>query len=120
MANFVVDESKTLTAHWSDDYYHQSPYSDGEVYRKVWIFKEQDSTAQMNLWMARLSSSKRDSLERLLKRRGFTKGLEALLDLPGLWGGLQLGNVRGLLALRCDEVHALYVTPPTESNEYRK
>ena len=54
--------------------------------------------------MARLSDAKQGSLKRLLRRDGFTKGLEALLDFPGLWGGLELGNVRRLLALRCDEV----------------
>jgi hypothetical protein len=85
------------------------------------MFREQGAKAQENLWMARLSGPKQDSLKRLLRRDGFTKGLEALLDLPGLWGGLELGNVRRLLALRCDEVVSLCVVlSPTEADKFRR
>lgn len=116
----ALEEFATLTTRWRDDYYHQTAFSDGEIYCKVWGFREQDAKAQENLWMSRLSAPKQDSLNRLMRRNGFAKALEALFDFPGLWGGLELGNVRRLLAMKCDEVGSSAICFPSQADQFRR
>jgi hypothetical protein len=54
--------------------------------------------------MGQLSLNKQKGLNQLFRREGLTAGLDALLDIPGLWGGLEIGNIETHLALSCDEV----------------
>ena len=59
--------------------------------------------------MLRLTRGKRDDLSRLLKNRSLVDGFDMLLPFPGLWKGLELGNIRNLLALHCNEALLCYL-----------
>ena len=54
--------------------------------------------------MALLSENKQKGLAQLFKRKRLAARLDALLDFPGLWVGLEIGNIETHLALSCDEV----------------
>jgi hypothetical protein len=82
----------------------QPEFSDGAIYRKISMLKDQGAETQMNLWKARLSHSKQTCQKQLSKHDGYSSRLNALRDIPGLWDGLLLGNAHEILALRCDEV----------------
>ncbi|KAH8600139.1 hypothetical protein B0O99DRAFT_590536 [Bisporella sp. PMI_857] len=77
-----------------------APLSDGEVYRKVRYYKEEEDIVQE--WMLTLSNSKRTILQRLL-RDPLKKSFDLLLDFPGIWCGLEIGNISRHFALRCPE-----------------
>lgn len=82
----------------------QVAFSDGAIYRKILMLKDQGAETPVNLWKARLSRSTWTCLKQLSKHEGFNSGLNALRDLPGLWDGLEVGSAQRILALRCDEV----------------
>src|SRR5438045_8691095 len=56
-------------------------------------------------WIARLSESKQIGLQQLLCKN-LVQAFDDLLPFPGLWAGLELGNIQRLLATHCDEVIA--------------
>jgi hypothetical protein len=53
--------------------------------------------------MIRLSKCKQRGLNDLLLRPDFVRRFNKLLDFPGLWCGLELGNIRKHFADRCDK-----------------
>jgi hypothetical protein len=59
--------------------------------------------------MLLLSKSKQLALEKLLERPKFVKRFNKLLDFPGLWIGLKLGNIRKHFAIRCDKELLYYL-----------
>lgn len=54
-------------------------------------------------WVSRLSKCKRPILKALLHHDQLTNALDNLLCFPGLWRGLQLGNIHKHIALHWDE-----------------
>ena len=100
--NNTLDDD--VTSQWKDQFYHQSKFSDGEIYRKVAFFMDKKIQSEVDVWMVRTSPCKRVAIKQLLKRDDFKAAFNALLQFPGLWGGFELGNIQRLLALCCDEV----------------
>jgi hypothetical protein len=86
-----------------DGFHHQTRLSGGEVYRELRLGEASDRADCAN----QRSRSDRVALHQLLKRDDLTASFDALLEYPGLWVGLMLGNIQRLLALRCDEVGLL-------------
>lgn len=85
------------------DFRHQTKYSDGDIYRYI-RHHGKDGSRRANLeWRVHLSSCKERILDLLLKRTQIVQALDKLLPLPGLWPGLQMGNIHKHLALHCDE-----------------
>jgi hypothetical protein len=101
-----ADEFEKLAALWRHSFQHQAALSDGEIHRQVRTCEKAGDTAQVKILTAYLSSSKQKCQRQLLNHEGLKAGLDALLDIPGLWGphSLQYGNAQMILALRCDEV----------------
>ena len=100
------DEFKKLAALWKHSFHYEAVLSDGEIYRQVRTCKKAGDTAQVETLTAYLSDSKQNCQRQLLNHKGLTAGLDALLDIPGMWGpdSLKYGNAQTILALRCDEV----------------
>jgi len=96
----------------NDRYHHQSGLCDGEIYRMVRHFQKKKMWVEADVFKTRLSESKQVALKQLLKRDEITKAFDALLPFPGLWVGLELGNIQRELALHCDEV-SLSLSPLT-------
>ncbi|KFY97504.1 hypothetical protein V498_02025 [Pseudogymnoascus sp. VKM F-4517 (FW-2822)] len=86
-------------------FHHQttSNFSDGEIYLKIVEAETFGLEKNIQLWQTRLSTCKQDGLERLLRNDGISGALNELRGFPGLWKGLELGNVTRLLALHCNE-----------------
>ncbi|ELR04813.1 hypothetical protein GMDG_07039 [Pseudogymnoascus destructans 20631-21] len=87
---------------------HQTSYSDGEIYLKIVEAITFGLDKNVQLWKARLSSGKVTSLESLLRHEEISGAFNELRDFPGLWKGLELGNIEKLLALRMDEASRSY------------
>lgn len=107
-------------------------YSDGEIFRNI---RRYQSTRPdlVDHWRARLSPSKQVSLNLLLsanntaaKRRknlsssGKTvlQAFDALLVFPGLWEGLELGNLHKHLALHCTDELVRYLQHVHDTWDY--
>ena len=87
-----------------NQYSHGTKFSDGDIYRKVREYQKVDHDHSANAWIQKLSKCKQIGLKLLLERKGLVKAFDNLIDFPGLWSGLELGNIRKILALHCDEV----------------
>lgn len=84
---------------------NETKFSDGEIFRNVRKYIGNKSSVKLKMWTARLSPCKLIALNQLLRHSQLVQALDALLPFPGLWDGLQLGNIQRLLALHCDEVY---------------
>ncbi|KAL5351785.1 hypothetical protein ACLOAV_003646 [Pseudogymnoascus australis] len=80
-----------------------SSFSDGEIYLKIVEAKTFGWEEDFQLWQQRLPPSKQGYVDRLRGNDGISGAFNELRDFPGLWKGLELGNIPGLLALHCDE-----------------
>ncbi|KAI0836087.1 hypothetical protein F5Y06DRAFT_305432 [Hypoxylon sp. FL0890] len=95
---------RTLSEHYSPRYNH----SDGEVYRSIRRY-EATRPDLVERWLVRLSASKKISLNLLYNeakkqkhgQRSILEAFDRLLVYPGLWEGLELGNLHKHIALRC-------------------
>lgn len=54
-------------------------------------------------WLSHISKCKEDILTKFLRKTEIIQSLNKLLRFPGLWDGLQLGNLHKHRALHCDE-----------------
>ncbi|PYI07382.1 hypothetical protein BO78DRAFT_313232 [Aspergillus sclerotiicarbonarius CBS 121057] len=54
-------------------------------------------------WWSRLSENKEKRLKALWRHEEFRDAFDRLLIVPGLWGGLRIGSLGKLMALKCDE-----------------
>ncbi|KAH6646831.1 hypothetical protein BKA67DRAFT_500393, partial [Truncatella angustata] len=80
----------------------ESAYSDGEIYRLVRKYTKANDTSRLAEVRSRLTPCKEVSLNGLLQRSSLVTALDALLEFPGMLGGLQLGNIHKHLALHAD------------------
>ena len=85
-----------------------SSFLDGEICRKILEAKTFGLEKDIQLWQQHLQPPKQGYVERLLRRDGISGAFNELRDFPGLWEGLELGNIPGLLALRCNEASSAY------------
>jgi Protein of unknown function (DUF3723) len=52
-----------------------------------------------------LNSSTLTGINQLLRHEALSNAFDTLLVFPGLWSGLELGNIQKMLVLRCNEVN---------------
>lgn len=92
------------------DFHHEttSKFSDGEIYLKIVEAKTFGLEKNIQLWRKWLSSCKQESIEQLLRNDEISGALNELRGFPGLWKGLELGNVKRLFALHCNEASRAY------------
>jgi hypothetical protein len=82
-------------------------FSNGEIFQAIRGYhynsdKQLGSLFAEKCMWARLSVSKRKDLKQILKHEAFTKALDALLILPGVWVGFRIEHK--FMSLKCDEV----------------
>ncbi|ESZ91825.1 hypothetical protein SBOR_7777 [Sclerotinia borealis F-4128] len=98
-----------ILAHFRHQFSHETGFSDGDVYCNVRLYQAMDSKFEAESWMAKLTNCKRINSSQLLKHEDMTDLFDQLLPVPGLWAGLELGNIQKHLALRCDEEMTRYL-----------
>jgi hypothetical protein len=97
----------------SDGFHYQKEPEDGEYYVKIRQFQgyhgEEDKFFE-NFWLGRLATNanRQRLFDQLSKHENFSAAFDKLLDIPGLFGGFQLGSIHQLIGMKCDEVQYLY------------
>lgn len=86
-----------------DQYYYQTPPTDGEVFLKVRDYEESGNPHDAALWRLRLSPCKQEALRAIERRANLLEKLDQLRVFPGLWEGFQLGNIHKYIALHAME-----------------
>lgn len=87
-----------------EEYSNEETPTDGEIYRKIRQYHFQRNLNFEMRWWARLRGSRTRNLKALLRHAEFTAAFDALLDVPGLWSGMQLTTIHKMIALRSEEV----------------
>ena len=86
------------------EYANENIPSDGEIYYKIRQYHFQRNFSFESRWWARLRGCRSRNLKALLKNHELTAAFDALLDIPGLWDGMQLTTLHKVLALQSDDV----------------
>jgi hypothetical protein len=87
-----------------ESYSHEQRPTDGEIFRKIRFYHHQQDQVAEDRWWACLDKSKPRDLRQLLKRPKLISAFDRLIDMPGLWQGVQIGALHRLLVLKCEEV----------------
>ncbi|KAI1906769.1 hypothetical protein LOZ65_006832, partial [Ophidiomyces ophidiicola] len=107
---YLDDISSGLQTSLIDEYSNARPPSDGEVYRKVRQYQHEANSRFEERWISRLSANKVKRLRQLNSHTHVRAAFDAMLAIPGLWGGLHIGSFARVLALNCDEEIVNYLT----------
>nr|KAK5449229.1 hypothetical protein LTR18_002318 [Exophiala xenobiotica] len=121
----TTSQGGTLTSIWTDsssdvqrslieEYANETIPPDGEIYRKIRHYHFQRNYSFECRWWARLRGCRARNLKSLLSHPEIAAGFDALLDVPGLWSGMQLTTLHKMLALRTDD------TPPPEIDPWQE
>ncbi|CRG91095.1 Titin [Talaromyces islandicus] len=109
--DIYLDEiSPTLRTSLVEEYTNERQPSDGEIYRKIIQYQREDNAHFQNRWWARLSDTKAKRLRALRNNIELSTAFNALLPIPGVWGGMSIGNLPKVMALKCDEEIVHYLT----------
>ena len=92
----------------ASSYSFEAPYTAGEVYRQIQLNPDAAETDRKG-WLSHISKRKEDILTKFLRKTEIVQALNRLLRFPGLWDGLQLGNLHKHRALHCDEEIIYYL-----------
>ncbi|KFY69470.1 hypothetical protein V496_00217, partial [Pseudogymnoascus sp. VKM F-4515 (FW-2607)] len=99
----IVDGLVSVLQLEQNNFHHQTSYSDGEIYLKIVEATTFGLDKNVQIWKARLSDCKVTGVDSLLRHEEISGAFNELRDFPGLWKGLELGNIEKLLALHMDE-----------------
>ncbi|KAF3763490.1 hypothetical protein M406DRAFT_332004 [Cryphonectria parasitica EP155] len=92
-----------------DQYFYQTPPSDGEIFLKIRENKGPGQVDIAKLWRLKLSSYKQKVLGTVERQSGLLEKLDQLRAFPGLWNGFQLGNIEKHLKLHTPEEVSHYL-----------
>jgi hypothetical protein len=112
----IVDRLSDVLRLEQKRFHHQTSFSDGEIYLKIMEAVTFGLEKNVQIWQARLSPRKQASLKRLLDHEEISDAFNELRGFPGLWKGLELGNIPGLLDLHFDEASSAHYLLLLEAN----
>lgn len=101
----IIAANNALIGHLQHAYSSEGNLSDGEIFRKILLSKEEGDLTEEHFWWSRLSKTKTRTLNQLLKNELYQVAFGNLVCMPGLWPGLELGALHRFLTLKCDEVN---------------
>ena len=87
-----------------EEYSNEAPRTDGEIYRKIRQYYFQRNLSFEMRWWARLRGNRAKNLKALLRHDKIRSAFDALLDVTGLWQGMQLTTIHKMMALKFDDV----------------
>lgn len=86
----------------SEQYSNEQQPHGGEVYRK--ILQNQGDEVLVQKWKSHLSKHGQRCFDQLTRHTKLAAAFNALLVIPGLWGGFILTTLHKVMAMKCDEV----------------
>ncbi|KAK5202504.1 hypothetical protein LTR41_011748 [Exophiala xenobiotica] len=101
---YLADSSSDVQRSLIEEYANETIPPDGEIYRKIRHYHLQRNYAFKSRWWAPLRGCRARNLKSFLSHPEIAAGFDALLDVPGLWSGMQLTTLHKMLALRTDGV----------------
>jgi hypothetical protein len=99
-----VDLDPELEIWLTEEFVNEERPTDGEMYCKIRQYHYQQRFGLKSKWMARLRGKRLANLKGLLEHEEMTQAFDALLDIPGLWGGMMLTTLHKLMAMHTHEV----------------
>ncbi|KAK5188747.1 hypothetical protein LTR47_011552 [Exophiala xenobiotica] len=99
---YLADSSSDVQRSLIEEYANETIPPDGEIYRKIRHYHLQRNYAFKSRWWAPLRGCRARNLKSFLSHPEIAAGFDALLDVPGLWSGMQLTTLHKMLALRTD------------------
>ena len=99
-----IDSSSDVRRYLIEEYANEKIPTDGEIYRKIRHYHFQRNYSFESRWWARLRGCRARNLKGLLRQPEIAAAFDALLDVSGLWGGMQLTTLHKMLGLRTDDV----------------
>ncbi|KAE9574177.1 hypothetical protein CGMCC3_g9862 [Colletotrichum fructicola] len=88
---------------------HQTPYSDGEVFRRICQLWTSGDVAEAQQWTLHLGVQKRLNIEKIRSNKKLLQSLSSLTAFPGLMNDLPLGSFHKHLALHSDTQIVCYL-----------
>lgn len=103
-----TDANNDLPNFLSQEYSDSVNFSDGDIFLAIREYhysvdKQLGAMFAEKCMWARLSINKCKDLKQILKHKAFTKALDALRILPGIWPGFRIAHK--FMSIKCDEVH---------------
>lgn len=102
-ANVLLDVGTNLDLFLSEQYSNEQQPHAGEVYRKIRQYQGVDEVL-VQKWKSHLSKHGQRCLHQLTRHTKLAAAFDALLVIPGLWGGFILTTLHKIIAMKCDEV----------------
>ncbi|KAL9057395.1 MAG: hypothetical protein Q9162_002340 [Coniocarpon cinnabarinum] len=93
MADKCTDIPQRTARGVIEEYSNAVPYTDGEIFWRIRAYNRNGDHRAEKRWWARLSHTKQKDLQQLLRNRALTEAFDDLLDAPGLWRSIQLGQI---------------------------
>jgi hypothetical protein len=105
LTDAILELSPEAKRALSEEYSNTINFSDGVIYPKIRQYESSNDKFAKCQWMARLTKSKRDILNRFLKRSSFRIAFDNLLVIRGLWpAGFKIGTLHKTMGMRNPEV----------------
>jgi hypothetical protein len=101
------DISRDLETALTEQYACEKEPDAGEFYTLIRQHQQTGHALFEQLWWARLEAvgpRRKQNMDRILKNPHYRAAFDCQLDMPGLAGGMNLGTVHHMFAMKCDEV----------------
>lgn len=109
----TLDVNSQLKTCLIEEYSNEEKPADGEIYRKIRQYHFQRNLSFERRWWTRLTPHGSKNLKQLFRHDELTAAFDALLDIPGLWGGMRISTLHKMMAIRCEEVNRRSRAIPT-------
>ena len=98
-----IDLSHELKEFLAEEYFDDETPDDGEIYRRIRRYQWSGDPSFESHWWGYLSPHRKRNVKQLFRHHELTAAFDALLDLPGLWGGMMISTLHSMLSTHCDE-----------------
>src|SRR4030081_2686925 len=98
-----VDPSNELKTPLIEGHSNEQDPSDGEIYCKIRQYDREGNIYLKNRWKTRLSDHGQRCLQQIFIHDGLRTAFDALLAIPGLWGGMRISTLSKIITMKCDQ-----------------
>lgn len=101
---YAADLHPDLETWLTEEFVNEEHRSDGEVFRKIRQYGEEQRPSLQAKWTGRLRGKRQSNLKGLDKSADMAKAFDALRPIPGLWPGMTLTKLHKIMGLHAHEV----------------